>query len=295
MADMKTLLIIFFCGFALTLDAARALSIVWDYTYDTGGFFTQDKKDVLAMVASRLNTVSVNSTAINPSGLNTWSWLFTDPTSGGSVTVTDPTANAGEVRVYVGARSLAGPLALGGGVGYSAAGTQTWLDTISNRNTTQAFKPYAGVITFDTAQSWYTGILDSVDPLKFDFYSVASHELAHVLGFTTGVNAWVANSNQPAFLYIGSNATASYGANVPLHSGLSHWASGTQYGGHDMLMVPAIASGVRNDWTAPEFGVLKDLGYVVIPEPAMAWLILCGILLCVLRTRNRTNRWTLRD
>lgn len=288
-AVMRGFFLLAWCFCSLGLGTAQALTLVWDYTYDTGGFFTPDKRDILDVVASRLSAVSINSTEIAPETGNSWEWLFLDPSSGNLTSVANPVAPAGELRVFVGARTLSGDaLAQSSHVVYTANGSPSWLDSLAARNTAQAFLPFAGGMAFDAATNWYTGVSPSVTPGAYDFYSVAAHELGHILGFNSpGIAAWVAQSDQPQRLYVGVNATASYGGSIPLDSGLSHWAAGTRFNGHDMLMVPDIPLGVRNDWTDPEFGVFRDLGYAVIPEPVAALLFLGGMLSSALRTRRR--------
>ena len=79
----------------------------------------------------------------------------------------------------------------------------------------------------------------------YDFYSVAVHELGHVLGFGTAgsYSTRVQNGqfNGPAVIALtgSSQAVTTDG----------HWASGLSYGGQEAAMTPNIATGVRKQFT----------------------------------------------
>lgn len=260
------------------------LSIVWDYTYDTDHFFTSDRRQVLDEVSSYLEArLDLNSTAIVPSGVNTWSWSATNPQTGGALSIANPIAAAKQVVIYVGARPLgAGQLGLGGSVGYDAGGTQSWLDLLDSRNTTTAFNPFAGTISFSSTATWNFGTTNPIPPGANDFYSVAAHELGHVLGIGLygSVNAWQSRVNAGTARYTGANGTAIYGGEIPLTATYSHFDYGTSYLGSEFLMDPNLTVGTRKNWTAPELGVLVDLGFVAIPEAGTLSLLLVAAGVC---------------
>ena len=64
-------------------------------------------------------------------------------------------------------------------------------------------------------------------PSMTDFYSVAVHELAHLLGFGTA-DSWDALVNNTTDTFLGPKSmTLNGGVAVPLDFDLSHWADGT--------------------------------------------------------------------
>ena len=73
-----------------------AVLIQIDYSYDTG-FFTNNPaaRAVIERVASDLgNSLNASLTAINPSGTNTWSETFFNPSNGAQVSITNFTSRS---------------------------------------------------------------------------------------------------------------------------------------------------------------------------------------------------------
>lgn len=272
-----------------TIHPASALSIIWDYTYDTNSFFTSERKAVLESVTSSFSNYEIDRAAIIPGGINTWNWQFSNPSGADTINIVDPTIGAGELRIFVGARNLGfNFLGFGGNVGYGGYGTTEWNNSITSTNTADAYKPFGGFITFDLTTNWYSGLENTVPFAQFDLYTVALHELGHVLGIGLygAVNAWDANVNTGTNEYTGTIATGIYGGNIPLQGDWSHFTSGTEYDEDLFVMNPSISSGVRGAWTAPELGVLQDFGYIVVPEPSMTIAIVMGITVLLVGTRN---------
>ena len=59
----------------------------------------------------------------------------------------------------------------------------------------------------------------------------------------------------------------------------------------DSIMNPTLAGGVtKREWTAVDVGVLKDLGYVFVPEPSSITLLAIGALICCLAKRRRRRQ-----
>lgn len=268
---IRSLVTAFFLALVLAVPTLRGqINIVFDYTYDSGSFFSganADRRNVLeAAAATYESRISLNSQMIAPSGGNTWSWVFDDPTTNAGVTISNPTANAGELRVFVGAQNYSGStLAFGGSVGRSASGTGAWLSTLSSTNTASQYLPYAGVMSFDTSTSWFFDSdvsTDTVPSGQSDAFSVVIHELGHILGIgASNVLAWTSNTSAGQF--VGAAASALFGGGIPLQTNESHFANGTRYQGQELAMDPSIAAGTRKRFTELEYAVLDDLGYGV--------------------------------
>ena len=163
------------------------------------------------------------------------------------------------IRVYVGARAMAGGEAgIGGTGGNSISGTSAWLSTVQTRGHA-GFSPWGGSIAFDSTQNWFYGqSTDGLTGQQLDFYSVATHELGHVLGIGTS-SQWTSLSSGGAFR--GANATAAYGGAVPLAPGGAHWADGLTIGGQAVSLDPSITYGQRVGWSSLDAAALRDLGW----------------------------------
>ena len=120
------------------LEARTLLSITIDfnYTYDSSNFFnTSAIRNVLEVAANTIaSELNDNLLAIGPSGGNTWSEVFENPSTGSEQTVSNPTVPADTIVIYVGARALGGPEAgLAGTGGYNDFGSTSWLNTVAAR------------------------------------------------------------------------------------------------------------------------------------------------------------------
>ena len=113
-----------------------AVVINVDYTYDyTGMFNDANRRAVLQSAVNEIaNNLSANLPALAPSGSNQWSISFYNPGTGGQTTINNPTLAANTLTLYVGARPIGGSEAgFGGSGGYSASGSQAWLNTLASR------------------------------------------------------------------------------------------------------------------------------------------------------------------
>ncbi len=275
--------------------AALALNIHFDYSFDSNNFFdTQAKKDVLENAAAFFETrITDTLSAIQPGTPNTFTAIFSDPGTGSNRSVVDLTVPADTLIVYVGGRSLSGnTLGQGGPGGYSVGGTSAFIDTAITRGqgttaddvrnprdgsgnvieeTAVEFAPWGGALTFDTDAdaNWYfdPDVTTDADIVGNDFYSVALHELGHLLGLGTA-DSW---SNQVVNgTFTGSAATAANnGANVPVQAGGGHWAEGTQSTlpgtttQQEAAMDPSITTGTRKRFTELDLAGLQDVGWDV--------------------------------
>ncbi len=272
---------------AASLTPASAITILWDYTYDTNGFFTQERREVLNLVSHELSHLMIDSPDLPyPTGAGAyWNWLYNDPSTGMSVS-TPGDLIGGSITIFLGARDLgSNTLGLGGPAGSEAAAANSWVQTYVSLNTDEAFKPFAGTISFTTSSSynWYSGLDADVPVGQFDFFSVALHELGHVLGIGTGRNAWTANTEDGFF--IGANAQAVYGGPVPLNSAGDH--VNTSIDGYSSIMNPTLGSGNRYYWGELETAMLLDLGYVAVPEAESYFLFGLGITALAFHSRRR--------
>lgn len=292
-------------GLLLAASQASAIDIQFDYSFDTQGFFSApERRNTLEAAALVFEArLTDNLTAITPGGGNSWSARFTHPGTGTLQSVSNPTIAANVLRVYAGGRDLAGStVGEGGPGGFSAGGNQAWFDQIEYRgqlsganNPPTDFGPWGGSITFDLGTSWHFDTdpttLEAF-PAQTDFYSVAVHELAHLLGMGIADSwyTWVDGTNfeGPATLSLNS------GMPVPLTGDGAHWANGTasnvtspvSISNQEAAMDPSIFDGTRKYFTELDFAGLDDLGWQVVPEPSVAVLLGAGTLFGCARRRR---------
>ena len=218
-------------------------------------------------------------TAITPGGVNTWTANFPNPATGATVVLTDQVIATNVIRVYAGGRDLTGgTLGIGGPGGFNASGnSQAFFDSLgrgqyditSAPNTRTDFASWGGAITFDSVGTTWNFALTNPTGSQADFYSVALHELGHLLGFGTADS--FQNRVPVGTAFLGPASTALNGGVNPQVTGdLGHWAAGTSFGGQEAAMTPSIVLGTRKVFTELDFAGLKDLGWQVspVPEPA---------------------------
>lgn len=259
------------------------LNLVIDYTYDTSGFFNeQARRDVLEEVATVYEArIGDTLNAITPGGVNSWTAVFAHPTTGVQTTVQNLSIPADTVTVYVGARDLSSGLGLGGPGGFSSLGTPDFNVNLETRgeagvnpsgsNDTD-FAPWGGTISFDSEVTWNFS-MDPPSAGQNDFYSVALHEMAHVLGF--GTSDAFRNLINASNLFTGTASVAAHGSSVPMHADSlgnpdsGHWASGissTLPGttiAQETSMDPQVTTGSRKHLTVLDWAALDDLGWEV--------------------------------
>jgi len=135
-----------------------------------------------------------------------------------------------------------------------------------------------------------------------DFLSVATHELAHVIGFGTG-DTWKKNYAKPGSgFFSGPKAQALYGGPVPLDVNGAHFNNGIQStaGGvpQETLMDPDITTGTRKYITLLDLAALDDLGWdLARPGDANAdgTVNFNDLLLLASNYNSQTRRWAFGD
>ena len=283
--------------------AAANIDIVFDYSYDTSNYFSGNatRMSLLESAASVFESrLTDNLGAITSTDDNVFKPQFFDPSSANAATPVvldhvDIAANV--IRIYVGAANLGtgtlGTLGVGGsgGSGYSTSGSTSgqtaFLNSISrgqsgytpfeNSDTDTDFAPWGGSISFNSSfGSWYfDNDLATTENFgsNYDFYSVAIHEIAHVLGYGTA-DSWTQ--------HIVSCPTGNCIIGKPL-ADTAHWASGalsTINGlSFEVAMDPSLLNNTRKNFTDQDWNGLSKIGWQVaaVPEPETWAMLLAGL------------------
>jgi hypothetical protein len=279
-----------------------SLTIEFNYDFDTGGFFTAERRAVLESAAQALTPwLNDSLLAITPGGVNSWTAFFFDPSTGGNTSLSGPAIPANTLRIYAGAHDLGGStLGIGGFGGFSASGTSSFLNTLSTRgqsgvSSSTDVAMWGGSIAFDSDSPWsFDG---TPGGSEIDFYSVALHELGHVFGLGTSAS-WANRVSGGNFT--GPQVSTVAGGSVPVNAGADHWASGQmsvvpQTGAsQEASMTPSISSGVRREFTLLDWAGMSDIGwqvdasrFTVVPEPVGLTLAAGGLVAFAIWRRRR--------
>lgn len=271
-----------------TAPALAQPTIVFDFTYDTNNFFGaagSPQRIALSAAATKLTSrFSDSLTSIAAGNGNTWTAVFDNPATGATVNLANPTIAQNTILVYAGGRDLASPtLGIGGPGGYSAGGSQAFLDNLASRgqagallSTPTDFGPWGGAITFDTVGTNWNFSLAAPSAGQADFLSVAEHELGHLLGIGTATS-WDNKITGTTFTGAASRA-ANGGTNPSVTGDGGHWASGTTYLGQPVAMSPSITLGTRKEFTELDYAGLADIGWQVSPVPEPASILGLAVL-----------------
>jgi Dockerin type I domain len=261
------------------LPATGPLSVSIDYSLDSGFFNDPARRNLLQIAAdSIVSRFNDDLLGILASGVNTWSATFSNPTTNAPETRVNLPVAANEIIIFAGARDLPGNTrGFGGPGGFSSFGTTEWNQLVQSRGEPGAllspqtdFAPWGGSITFDNADTnWYFDAnISGIQSNQIDFLTVATHELAHALGFgfipaQANRSSWDNLSQSGNF--VGPNATTAFGSSsVPLEAGdRGHWREGITSNGRDVLMDPTILSGARTLLTPLDFAAFDDIGWDV--------------------------------
>lgn len=258
-----------------------AVTFTFDYSLDASGFFegaaNADRRAALELagttLASHLDDTLLEIIPQKFSVADTWTAGIVDPATNVTQTIDNLVVGEGEIRVYVGSRSLdPGQLAEGvSGFVSNVTGVQQWIDIVLGRGQAGAlgpdpmqtdFGPFGGSISFDPSVNWHFGTTTvGLDSSEFDFYSTALHELAHVIGFG-GANSW---TNQVSGgLFTGQLSTVNYdGIGQPPLDGDDHWQKDLTDEGQEVLLDTDLPNGTRKDLTGLDLAALYDIGWDV--------------------------------
>lgn len=276
---------------AFSVQPAYAISITFDYSYDTNRFFADaSRKNTLVQAGTYLESrLQDQLTAINSSGSNDFTAKFSNPSNFSSaVSIPSFDVAANDIRVYVGASDLgSNTLGTGGPGGFSVSGDQAFVTNAQTRGQDGVlaspptdFGPWGGAIGFNSTSNWYfdQDALSVESFNDFDFFSVAVHELGHIIGFGTSAS-WDADVSGQS--YTGEFSRATYGGAIPLDPDLAHWAEGTI---GNTAMEPVLAAGQRRYFTDLDFAGLRDVGWEVttpvpVPLPGALVLLFSGMSL----------------
>ena len=258
-------------------------NIVFDYTYDSSGFLSpQGRRDVLEHVAAVYEArITDDLAAISPSGTNTWTAVFNNPSNNTQVNLANLQVPANTVIVYVGGQDLTSGLGIGGPGGFSASASPAFISNLHTRGETGVdpnstndtdYSLWGGTISFDNASTWNFS-MDPPSSGQNDFYSVALHELGHVLGLGTADSFY--NKINASQQFTGTNAVASFGGPIPMNTDQfgnlesGHFASGTQSTlpgtstQQEAALDPQLTTGTRKHLTDLDWAALDDLGWDV--------------------------------
>ena len=234
-------------------------NIELDYRYDKFGFFNNPlRREVLTAAA------------------NQWSSIINDdfdPIPAGSIfEIRHPSIDGAQVEIvleddiddliiFVGARDISGnTIGLGGPSGYSLIGDQYSLrvsDNFRGMGPSLNYEPWSGVLTFDTSVNWNFS-LELPEENQDDLYTVALHEIGHVLGIGTSSTFKSLISGQD---FVGNNTIALNSDALPLSKDKSHVAD--DINGNNVLMDPTTAIGDRVQISEIDKAILSDLGYLI--------------------------------
>ena len=248
-----------------------SLTVQFDYSFDTSGFFNDPTRRSELQAAADALTARIGTTlaAIAPDAGIGNNWTLTtfnpaDPTNhNADISITNRSVASGTIVIYVGAETglAGGEAGLGGFGGYSASGSQGWLDSLASRGT-GGFGPWGGSITFDPNANWNFST-NAPTAHQIDFLTVATHELGHVLGFGTAQQYFQYVSGD---IFFGPNATAVNGGQYAhLHSNAEqeHWQQGLTAYGQSVSMQPVVNAGTRVTFSELDYAALSDIGWQV--------------------------------
>ena len=257
----------------LTWVNAPAIVIQLDYSYDTNGFFEQPgSKEAMRKAADLFEALIEDSfLPIDPQAYpgngNTWTAWVAHPGTGGFVNVVDLIVPEDTVIIFVGGRTLNGPIGLGGPGGISGGGgSPEWVNAVTGRGQSGArstpatdFAPWGGTIAFNSQSNWHFN--PNGRPFgssAYDFVSTALHELGHVFGIGTA-QSWDAQISANQFQ--GSRSVSAFGGPVPLTNDNSHW--------RDDGNCPYDPNGVNNiaSYTYGSFGTEHGSVQIALLDP----------------------------
>lgn len=254
------------------IPAQKPFNIQFDYRFDTNNWFTPERRATLEAAASIWENIILDDFADIPIG-TTLNVLNPQPTFATPTSYTRTSsylasdAVIDDLLIFVGAGDVGNvTLGQGGAALFYESGTSLGA-SLNNRYSGNDFEPWTGSILFTTGVNWFfdqtPNTADDVPSSQYDFLSTALHEIGHILGFESSLNAFsqfVVNNT-----FSGSNAKAVNRNNpIPLFADNSHIQPGYRFDSSgELLMEPATSSGTRVLPTVLDIAVLDDIGYTV--------------------------------
>ncbi len=240
---------------------AAALSIAWNYDYDSSGFFAPGSAARTTLNAAGA-WYEANLTdallPISPLAGSPMALRFRNPGTLNAAgddqafaTIVDPTIAADTVMIMVGAVDLdyrsPGTLAIAqpGSTLFQIDAPQAYVDQVIARGqgasgiesdvrnavdpgtlaeipTAHDFALWGGMLSVDADRAWHTDYQVSPTGGLPDLFSVLLHELGHVFGIGTA-DYW--HNQVSGGSFTGSLTEALFGAPVPLDAEAAHWAN----------------------------------------------------------------------
>ncbi len=246
-------------AFSIDRAANNQFEIEFDYRYDTNGWFTAEKRAALEAAAGIWEAIIQDEFVNVPAGTNI---RVTDPQTW-TINKFPSDFEIDDLVVFVGALDMD---YLGAAMGASTYPNGSELET---RWTGDNFEPWVNSIAFDSnpTREWSfdpTPLISDIVPSdKYDFVSVAVHELGHVLGYSASqaFDNWVTTSSGKSYFTGPSVMAMNGGQPVPLTDD-HHIQDGYGIYG-EPAMDPNLAPGTRN-WVTPlDAAFLDDIGYSI--------------------------------
>ncbi|NER27111.1 MAG: calcium-binding protein [Symploca sp. SIO1C4] len=289
----------------IEVEQQTGFNIEFDFTYDTNDFFKKfDPSDPLPTkipdtlkinaldaaanfwekVINNLGEEFDNIPASLPPGVSEFKLSFDNPSKPNNKLKIDIGSEIDDIRIYVGSvSSFSNPDVLGQGGGtafewkYTNKQGKTFGKKIERRlNSKTDFEPFAGSLAFSRSTDWWfdptpNDLKDSVPKGKFDFVTLAIHEIGHVLGLSLDkIPAFKAEIDGQG-RFKGSNAKAVNNGNriqltadrhvVGNGKGVVGTNDDSVTDGTKSVMVPKINPGTRLTPQPLDEGMLKDIGY----------------------------------
>ncbi len=241
---------------------SAGFKIIIDYRYDTAQYFSRERRLVLRTAAASWEQfIGSDFTAIPPN-TSIRARDPENPDAGGiNFTVSYP---IDDLVIFVGASTIDGPGGTLGTAFSSATYPAELAEQLMARYKGNPYQPWVATIRFDSEDTFFfdatMATSDDLAKDKVDFYSVALHEMGHVLGIGQGAayTALVSNAT-----FTGAHAVALYGAPVPLTSDGAHVLKTVLVDGRRVVMDESDAMGQRSLITRLELAMLEDLGYQI--------------------------------
>lgn len=239
----------------------HVFSIKFDYRFDRAKYFdAPERRAALEAAAAAWSAVIANDFPSVPAGTKL---TVTDPEDRDQqVTVDDLEQDIDDLLVFVGTSEAIDGDGRGGPAGIAETSDADLQQSFFSRQIGNEFQPWAGSISFKGSIDYFFDetpeTRNDIPEAKYDFITLATHELGHVLGFAS-CPAFVSLEDGDTFL--GERAFAAYGGAVPLEADHGHLAEGTQSDGIEALMTPKVINGLRRGPTTLDLATLLDIGY----------------------------------